>query len=211
MLPITELLAFASKPDHDSNGFGWTTGLAIWGALTGTIGALAAGRNVWWDRPRLSIRGEPERVGPDAHLVLTINNLGQPTSVIEVGFAACLSKRVKEPLADALGAALVSDELKGQPRLMPRGDSYIFRLALDDLPLPADTPLVPYARDARGYVTSTGGAFLRQLLDGAWTPSSPSPAYAAPLQAGVKVRRPTLAWIGLWTPHPTWWLSFPSR
>ena len=85
------------------------------------------------------------------------------------------------------------------------GETAVFGLHLDTFPIPlhADTPLVPYARDGVGgmYLGKADAGF-RKLLDAGWRPKQgTNPALVAPL-APTEHARPRRRFYGFGNVEP---------
>jgi hypothetical protein len=164
----------------------FTLGLALWGAVTGTVGTIVALLNFLRDRPNLHL-GLTTRMerGYTPEIIAEVKNRGrQPTTIMDVELVSEGRVEIQKggvTIATGLFTLGLADE---EPRVVKPGEVARFPVSLSRWPGPvhADEPLRLHVVDSHERET-WGPAIpvLRVFLNAGWQPPGADEDVTAPL------------------------------
>lgn len=152
-----------------------TMGLAIWGALTGTLSVGVQSATHLRDRVKIAVGGRFDQTEERHMLTIRASNRGrQPTTLIEAAWLVKVEARVEVFPTDLIEGPFSIQGPDREPVLLAPGEIHDFTIRLAGWPDPlvhADTPLRPYVIDSHGrHHYGEPAPFLRMMLVGGWQP-----------------------------------------
>jgi hypothetical protein len=177
--------------------------LAIWGAVTGTVGTTVGVLLYLQDRAHIVVHARAQSSGDPARsaIMIWVANKGKrPTTIGAVGLLVAVEDPVPAELDDYVGVALIPREPydpieRGTP-LSP-GESIEFLYPVGRrLLVPYYTPLRAYAADVLGNVTyDDARPFFESFTDLRWwPPDETDEVLLQPRPSGVRPKQPRPRW-----------------
>jgi hypothetical protein len=184
-----------------------TLALAIFGAVTGGLGALLDLLRFTFDRPRLVVGFDVTRSTTEpATIGIDVTNRGrQPTTILKAAFRPDTEAEIRHPGSGVVVATGSIDlTLSEEPTVVAaHGGVHQFRVSLKGWPGPfhADEPLRAYVIDSHRNKATWGPAqpILRMLLRNGWKPGDAAPENLDPAPGPIRPKPVESRWK-LWKP-----------
>lgn len=195
-----------------------TLTLAIFGAVTGGLGALLDLLRFTFDRPRLRVNFHTSRsVDEPAEIGIDVTNRGRrPTTILKAAYRPDTEAEIVHPDSGAVvGSGPIDLTLSHEPTVIAaHGGVHQFRTSLSRWPGPfhADEPLRAYVIDSYKNRPTWGPAppIFRMLLVNGWRPSGASPESLEPAPGPIRPKPVEPRWK-VWKPKDFRKPPFPPR